>query len=179
MTFHRKPGKKDDSDFMSKDTKTPKDTHYAKLRRAHRDQKRERGELPAAPAFRKKETKDWKAPAQAPDTVWLYGLHTVKAAIANPGRKILRLMVTQNALARLELDSIEDLPFPVEITAPHDIDKLVGPDAIHQGALLEARPLPVRKLDSLKDKPLLLVLDQVTDPHNVGAIPWLSTPARS
>ncbi|MDB5523902.1 MAG: methyltransferase [Rhizobium sp.] len=161
---------KDYSDFMSKDSKTPKDTHYATLRRAHRDQKRERGELPAATPARNKAGGDWKAPPQAPDTVWLYGLHTVKAAIANPDRKILKLMVTQNALARLEIAEGTELPFPVEMVAPHDIDKLVGPDAIHQGVLIEARPLPVRKLDSLKDKPLLLVLDQVTDPHNVGAI---------
>ena len=155
---------------MSKDTKTPKDTHYANLRRAHRDQKRERGELPSPPAFRKKDARDFKAPAQPADTVWLYGLHTVKAAIANKERKILRLMVTQNALARLELGVTEELGFPVETVSPQDIDKLLGPDAIHQGTLLEARPLPVRKLDSLKDRPLILVLDQVTDPHNVGAI---------
>ncbi|MBL0375422.1 RNA methyltransferase [Rhizobium sp. KVB221] len=155
---------------MSKDSKTPKDTHYANLRRAHRDQKRERGELPPASPFRKKPAGDWKAPPQPTDTVWLYGIHTIKATVANPARKILRLMVTQNALARLELGETDGLPFPVEIVAPHDIDKLVGPDAIHQGALVEARPLPVRKLDSLKDKPLILVLDQVTDPHNVGAI---------
>jgi 23S rRNA (guanosine2251-2'-O)-methyltransferase len=62
------------------------------------------------------------------------------------------------------------LNLQIEMVTPQDIDKLTGPDAIHQGALLEARPLPVRKLDSLKDRPLLLVLDQVTDPHNVGAI---------
>jgi 23S rRNA (guanosine2251-2'-O)-methyltransferase len=161
---------KDNSDFMSNDSKTPKDTHYAKLRRAHRDQKRERGELPSETGVRKRETRDWKAPQQPADTVWLYGLHTVRAAIENSGRKILRLLVTQNALARLEIGEPEDLKFPVEIVAPHEIDKLLGPDAIHQGALIEARPLPVRKLDSLDDSPLLLVLDQVTDPHNVGAI---------
>jgi 23S rRNA (guanosine2251-2'-O)-methyltransferase len=160
---------KDDSDFMSKDTKTPKDTHYANLRRAHRDQKRERGELPSPPPFRKKKAEDWKAPQQAPDIVFLYGLHTVRAAISNPSRKLISLKVTQNALARLELDP-ETLPCPVEMVSPQDIDKLLGPDAIHQGVLLETRPLPVRKLDSLKETPLVLVLDQVTDPHNVGAI---------
>ena len=154
---------------MSKDTKTPKDSHYAKLRRAVRDQKRERGELPTPPQFRKK-AGDWKAPPQPADTVYLYGLHTVKAAIANSQRKIIRLLVTQNAFARLELGDPDELDFPVETVSPGEIDKLLGPDAIHQGALLEARPLPVRRLDSLRDKPLLLVLDQVTDPHNVGAI---------
>jgi 23S rRNA (guanosine2251-2'-O)-methyltransferase len=155
---------------MSKDSKTPKDTHYANLRRTHRDQKRERGELPATAPGRKKPGSDWTAPQLPPDTVLLYGLHTVKAAMANPERKILKLMVTQNAFARLELSEDTDYPFPIETVSPHEIDKLLGPDAIHQGMLLEARPLPVRKLDSLRDKPLLLVLDQVTDPHNVGAI---------
>jgi 23S rRNA (guanosine2251-2'-O)-methyltransferase len=167
---------KDDRNFMSKDKdkttaadgRTAKDSHYANLRRAHRDQKRERGELPA-PA-RKRLDADWKAPLVAPDTVLLYGLHTVKAAIANRDRRLIKLKVSKNALARLELDSSEVLACPIEIVQPSEIDKLVGPDAIHQGVLLEARPLPVRKLNSLRDKPLLLVLDQVTDPHNVGAI---------
>ncbi len=78
--------------------------------------------------------------------------------------------VTQNALARLEIDVEIRSAFPVEIVSPQDIDKVLGPDAIHQGVMLETRPLPVRRLEALKDSPLLLVLDQVTDPHNVGAI---------
>jgi 23S rRNA (guanosine2251-2'-O)-methyltransferase len=56
------------------------------------------------------------------------------------------------------------------MVSPQDIDKVLGPEAIHQGMMLETRPLPVRRLEALKDSPLLLVLDQVTDPHNVGAI---------
>jgi 23S rRNA (guanosine2251-2'-O)-methyltransferase len=153
-----------------KDSHTPKDTHYAKLRRAHRDQKRERGDLPAHPQGSQRPRAAFKPPQLPTDTVWLYGIHTVKAAINNPERKILKLRVTQNALGRLELNDAQMLKLQIEIVSPQDLDKLTGPDAIHQGALLEARPLPVRKLDSLKDRPLLLVLDQVTDPHNVGAI---------
>jgi 23S rRNA (guanosine2251-2'-O)-methyltransferase len=158
---------------MSKDNKpghTAKDTHYANLRRAVRDQKRERGDLPANPPSAAKTKAPWKGPQVPADTVWLYGIHTVKAAIENPERKLLTLRVTRNALARLELEDAQMQAMTVEMVTPQDIDKLVGPDAIHQGVLLEARPLPVRKLDSLKDRPLLLVLDQVTDPHNVGAI---------
>ncbi|MBX9456185.1 MAG: 23S rRNA (guanosine(2251)-2'-O)-methyltransferase RlmB [Rhizobium sp.] len=158
---------------MTKDPKdghTAKDTHYANLRRAHRDQKRERGDLPAQPPGSARAKAPWKAPQLPAETVWLYGIHTVKAAIENPERKLLKLSVTRNALARLELDDARIARLPIEMVAPQDIDKLTGPDAIHQGVLLEARPLPVRKLDSLKDRPLLLVLDQVTDPHNVGAI---------
>jgi 23S rRNA (guanosine2251-2'-O)-methyltransferase len=161
------------SSIMSKDPKdghTAKDTHYATLRRAHRDQKRERGDLPPQPPGAGKARTPWKAPQLPAETVWLYGIHTVKAAINNPERKLLKLRVTRNALARLELNDAQMLGLTLEIVSPQGIDKLTGPDAIHQGVLLEARPLPIRKLDSLKDRPLLLVLDQVTDPHNVGAI---------
>jgi 23S rRNA (guanosine2251-2'-O)-methyltransferase len=146
-----------------------KDTHYATLRRAHRDAKRERGEIPNPAPQKRHRSDDWKPPALAPDQVHLYGLHTVRAALDNPQRKKIRLSVTQNALARLEIDA-DALGIPVEIVSPQDIDKVLGPDAIHQGVMLETRPLPVRRLEALKDSPLLLVLDQVTDPHNVGAI---------
>lgn len=150
--------------------KTPRDTHYATLRRQHRDAKRERGEIPTpAPQKRKRGGDDWKPPVLAPEQVYLYGLHTVRAALDNKERRNIKLSVTQNALARLEIDP-ETLGIPVEMVAPHDIDKMLGPDAIHQGVMLETRPLPVRRLEALKDSPLLLVLDQVTDPHNVGAI---------
>ncbi|MGG6895342.1 MULTISPECIES: 23S rRNA (guanosine(2251)-2'-O)-methyltransferase RlmB [Rhizobium] len=152
--------------------KSAKDTHYATLRRAHRDAKRERGEIPTpAPQKRKRaSTDDWKPPALAPDQVLLYGLHTVRAALGNPERKNIKLSTTQNALVRLEIGPVDSLGVPVEIVSPQDIDKVLGPEAIHQGVMLETRPLPVRRLEALKGSPLLLVLDQVTDPHNVGAI---------
>ncbi|MBB3963952.1 23S rRNA (guanosine(2251)-2'-O)-methyltransferase RlmB [Rhizobium metallidurans] len=152
------------------DEKSAKDTHYANLRRAHRDNKRERGEIPT-PGFQKRKRggDDWKPPTLAPDQVHLYGLHTVRAALENKERKKIKLSVTPNALARLEVD-VETLGIPVEMVSPQDLDKVLGPDAIHQGVMLETRPLPVRRLEALKDSPLILVLDQVTDPHNVGAI---------
>lgn len=152
--------------------KSARDTHYANLRRAHRDAKRERGEIPTpAPQKRKRVgADDWKPPALAPDQVYLYGLHTVRAALDNPERGNIKLSVTQNALARLDIGDPQALLIPVEIVSPQDIDRVLGPEAIHQGAMLETRPLPVRRLEALKDSPLLLVLDQVTDPHNVGAI---------
>jgi 23S rRNA (guanosine2251-2'-O)-methyltransferase len=136
-----------------------KDTHYAKLRRAHRDAKRSAADA-ASPQGRR----------LAGDLVQLYGIHTVRAALDNPVRRIERMLVTRNALARIGVDDPEALPFPVEIVAPQVIDQELGPDAIHQGVMIDAHPLPTRRLDSLKDCALLLVLDQVTDPHNVGAI---------
>ncbi|MBP1849736.1 23S rRNA (guanosine(2251)-2'-O)-methyltransferase RlmB [Rhizobium halophytocola] len=158
---------------MSKDNDpSGKDSHYATLRRAVRDKKRERGEIPTPPQNRKRRdgADKWTPPKIAPDQVFLYGLHTVRAALDNPARKIIKLSVTKNALDRLELGSEKAPAFPVEIVSPQDIDKALGPDAIHQGVMLETRPLPVRRLEALKDSPMLLVLDQVTDPHNVGAI---------
>jgi len=139
-----------------------KDTHYAKLRRAHRDAKR------AAIAGQPQQLSGKKAADT--DRVQLYGIHTVRAALDNPARHIERMLATRNALARLGLADPAELSFPVEIVAPQVIDRELGADAIHQGVMIEARPLPVRRLDSLKESPLLLVLDQVTDPHNVGAI---------
>ncbi|WP_105431104.1 23S rRNA (guanosine(2251)-2'-O)-methyltransferase RlmB [Neorhizobium sp. T6_25] len=158
---------------MSKDDKQDKstrDTHYATLRRAVRDSKRERGEIPTPPLKRPKSNKDWKPPQLQAEQVFLYGLHTVRAALDNPERKLIKLSVTQNAFARLEIGEPEPLSFPVEFVSPQDIDKVLGPEAIHQGVMLETRPLPMRRLEALKASPLLLVLDQVTDPHNVGAI---------
>jgi rRNA methylase, putative, group 3 len=159
--------------LMSKDNtkdRSNRDTHYATLRRQVRDAKRERGEIPTPPHKKPKSNKDWKPPQLQPEQVLLYGLHTVRAALDNPERKLIKLSITQNAFARLDIGEAETLPYPVEFVSPQDIDKVLGPEAIHQGVMLETRPLPVRRLEALKESPLLLVLDQVTDPHNVGAI---------
>ncbi|MBP0440880.1 TrmH family RNA methyltransferase [Tianweitania sediminis] len=130
---------------------TPKDTHYARLRREHRER------IQA------------NAPAVDDSIVRLYGLHTVRAALLNPRRAKLRFLATRNALQRLELP--EDIPgTTAEIVEPRAIDALVGADAVHQGVLLETRALDTKRLDALGEANLVLVLDQVTDPHNVGAI---------
>ena len=131
---------------------TAKDSHYARLRRAHRDAQ-------AA-----------KQPSPPEDVVLLYGLHTVRAAIENPNRTIHSMKVTRNALNRLEIENPDALPFELDMVTPQVIDKMLPPDAIHQGVVVEAATLPVRRISSLADSPLVLMLDQVTDPHNVGAI---------
>ncbi len=151
---------------MSNDTKkgTPKDSHYARLRRAHREEK-----TGGAPAFRPRPK---VAPGEGPANglVRLYGLHTVRAALDNPARRIRSMLVTRNALERLDISDITALPFTAELVEPREIDKLTGSDAVHQGVLIEAEPLKPKRLDALGDSNLVLVLDQVTDPHNVGAI---------
>ena len=78
--------------------------------------------------------------------------------------------MTKNALDRLEISDVSALAFPVEITEPRNIDKEAGSDAVHQGVMIEADPLPSKGMNELADTSLVLVLDQVTDPHNVGAV---------
>ncbi|HKU08966.1 MAG TPA: 23S rRNA (guanosine(2251)-2'-O)-methyltransferase RlmB [Bradyrhizobium sp.] len=99
----------------------------------------------------------------------LYGWHTVSAALANPRRKIRKLLLTENAARRLAEEDIDTRVTP-EIVRPQLIDQRLGPDAVHQGMMAEADPLPSPDIASLKQEGIVLVLDQITDPHNVGAI---------
>jgi 23S rRNA (guanosine2251-2'-O)-methyltransferase len=99
----------------------------------------------------------------------LYGWHTVSAALANPRRKIRKLLLTENAARRLAEENIDTRVTP-EIVRPQLIDQRLGPDAVHQGMLAEADPLPSPDISTLKQEGIVLVLDQITDPHNVGAI---------
>src|SRR3984893_12232372 len=99
----------------------------------------------------------------------LYGWHTVAAALAHPQRHIRKLLLTENAARRLADDNIDTHVTP-EIVRPSLIDQRLGPDAVHQGLLAEADPLPSPDIDTLAQEGMVLVLDQITDPHNVGAI---------
>jgi 23S rRNA (guanosine2251-2'-O)-methyltransferase len=101
--------------------------------------------------------------------VILYGWHTVAAALANPQRQIRKLLLTENAARRLVDDNIDTRVAP-EIVRPDVIDRRLGPDAVHQGLLAEAEPLVAPDIDALPQQGIVLVLDQITDPHNVGAI---------
>ncbi len=142
--------------MSNRESGSRKDSHYARLRRAHRDRT---GGGPNTD------------PAAVPEgLVRLYGLHTVSAALANPRRNIQSLRVTRNAASRLELGDLDALPFAAQLVEPKTLDQLCGADAVHQGAVLEVEPLPAKPLAELADCELVLVLDQVTDPHNVGAI---------
>jgi 23S rRNA (guanosine2251-2'-O)-methyltransferase len=99
----------------------------------------------------------------------LYGWHTVTAALANPRRRIRKLLLTENAALRLTHENINTRITP-EIVRPSAIDQRLGPDAVHQGLLAEADPLPSPDIETLTQEGIVLVLDQITDPHNVGAI---------
>lgn len=99
----------------------------------------------------------------------IYGVHAVAAALANPARVKHRLVATHNALARLSEAGI-DLPVAPEVADPKVVAEMVPADAVHQGIALVTEPLAPAEVGDLGEARLVLALDQVTDPHNVGAI---------
>lgn len=112
--------------------------------------------------------------AAASETVWLFGIHAVRDALLNPARTKLRLVVTKNAEAKLA-DAIAGSGIDPEITDPRKFDVPIDTSSVHQGAALEVKPLNWGSLNdvALADGPgpqRLVLLDRVTDPHNVGAI---------
>lgn len=102
----------------------------------------------------------------------IFGIHAVEAALANPRRTILKLHVTDNAARRLQ-EPMAQRQISPERVQPRDLDRRLGADTVHQGALLEVEPLPELTLAEIVEqgggRPVI-VLDQVTDPHNAGAI---------
>lgn len=120
-------------------------------------------------------TRQSSSPAEEVDpTRLLYGIHAIEAALRNPDRTVTRLYLTENAERRLA-EALAGADWEIERVRPKDLDRKLGPDTVHQGAAADVEPLPEWGLndlalaDSSQDGPLL-VLDQVTDPHNVGAI---------
>lgn len=112
--------------------------------------------------------------AAADETVWLFGLHAVRDALLNPAREKLRLIVTKNAADKLG-DAIPEQGLEVVMADPRKFPAPLDPQSVHQGAALEVRPLdwgPVgeRCLGDGTNPPRVVLLDRVTDPHNVGAI---------
>ena len=107
----------------------------------------------------------------SPGQVRLWGRHAVEAALKNPDRQHRKLWATREGVASLDGELPAD--FPVEYADVQDLARLVAKDAPHQGLVLECAALEDRFLDEVLDgdpaRPII-VLDQVTDPHNVGAI---------
>jgi 23S rRNA (guanosine2251-2'-O)-methyltransferase len=106
--------------------------------------------------------------------VWLFGIHAVRDALTNPARVKRRLIVTRNAADRLG----EAIPagLTVELADARRFPAPLAPDSVHQGAALEAEPLDWGGLGATcaphagEPAPVALLLDRVTDPHNVGAV---------
>jgi len=129
---------------------------------------RRQGRKTSAGSRRSPRASRHRAPYAADGPAILYGWHTVTAALANPARRIRRLLTTENAARRLVEDGIA-LPARHELVRPDVIAARLGPDALHQGLLAEADPLASPEIEDVENG-LVLVLDQITDPHNVGAI---------
>jgi 23S rRNA (guanosine2251-2'-O)-methyltransferase len=124
----------------------------------------------------------WRESSGTPGSVMLWGRHAVAAALANPERQVDAIFYAGRAETSLQV-IFQDLPAerrallpePTELSAP-DINYMVPPDAVHQGLVAIARQLDNPSLEDLLDQlgettnTLLVVLDQVTDPHNVGAV---------
>ena len=113
--------------------------------------------------------RDRSARREPSDQVILYGWHTVTAALINPERCIRRLLATENALRRLADEGI-NVSIAPEVMRPDALAARLTPDAVHQGLIAEADPLPSPAIEDLPATGIVLVLDQITDPHNVGAI---------
>ena len=112
--------------------------------------------------------------AAAAETVWLFGLHAVRDALENPAREKLRLIVTKNAADKLA-EAIAKAGIEPEVVDPRKFSAPIDPQSVHQGAALEVKPLDWgtltdRCLGDGERPPRVVMLDRVTDPHNVGAI---------
>jgi 23S rRNA (guanosine2251-2'-O)-methyltransferase len=114
-----------------------------------------------------------------PGSHWLYGLHAVRAALANPRRRLGRAVLTTRAAEALGERLLKRVE--TQIVEPGAVDRLLPPGAVHQGVALEAWPLKTADLGEVLDgaanrgagaqaRRIVLVLDQLSDPHNVGAI---------
>jgi 23S rRNA (guanosine2251-2'-O)-methyltransferase len=99
----------------------------------------------------------------------IYGAHPVEEALKNPKRKIVKLTCTLNGAERLK-GFTQPLGITPEIVNPKVLDRQVEPDAVHQGMILEAKALRQPQLEEIEQSGVVVMLDQVTDPHNVGAI---------
>ncbi|MEL7464897.1 MAG: 23S rRNA (guanosine(2251)-2'-O)-methyltransferase RlmB [Pseudomonadota bacterium] len=116
-----------------------------------------------------------RARRSGPEPVWLFGLHAVRDALANPKRRIDRLVVTRNAAEKLR-DAIDARGVAPEEANPRKFPVALDPGSVHQGAALLTPPLDWGDAEEIcaptaaDPNPIVVLLDRVTDPHNVGAI---------
>jgi len=105
--------------------------------------------------------------------LWLYGLHAVRSALSNPKRFVRRAILTERAAEEIGPKLLSRLKH--EITDMHGVSRILPDGAVHQGIAILCEPLPRVELDAVLeqshgDRRIVLVLDQITDPHNAGAI---------
>jgi 23S rRNA (guanosine2251-2'-O)-methyltransferase len=115
-----------------------------------------------------------RPPGRSGGETWLYGIHAVQAALANPRRRLGRAILTARAAELIGTELLSRVR--VEPADAEAITRLLPPGAVHQGAALESYPLAALDLDTVLNEAdtgkrrVVLVLDQLSDPHNVGAI---------
>lgn len=106
------------------------------------------------------------------DSVFLYGRNSVEAALANPDRECIRLFASDRAAGALD-KALHERVAMLSMPGPEMFSGLIPTDAPHQGLVLEVRPLPGSAIEDMRPlegrKNIILMLDQVTDPQNVGA----------
>jgi 23S rRNA (guanosine2251-2'-O)-methyltransferase len=139
-------------------------------RRSAAHERRETGAVQVAPTSGGRRSSRQEARHRSPpDVVQIWGYHPVREALRSPRRDILRLWATADAAERVA-DEIAARDVKPTIVTLDEISARLPDDSVHQGLLLEARPLGSLDIEDLPANGLVLVLDQVTDPHNVGAI---------
>ena len=132
-------------------------------RRSSRHKHKNRRDKAAPPGRRQQSTDQY-----------IYGLHAVEFALRHPARGIQAIWATENAERKLA-EAIAVRPNPVNRATPRDLDQLVGVDAVHQGIVVEVAPLLTVELADIAETAIaanrpIILMDQVTDPHNVGAV---------
>ncbi|MDD3371322.1 MAG: 23S rRNA (guanosine(2251)-2'-O)-methyltransferase RlmB [Alphaproteobacteria bacterium] len=158
----------------------PSATSARSQNRAERPEKREKPKFGGKPAHRSaKPDRKEETYKPAGDSILIWGLHAVRAAYLNPKRRVTRLWLSEagEKLFTRTIDEARDdlLKRPDAKKMDREgLDRLVPPNTVHQGIVIETLPLPDQGLEAIlsADPPpdLILLLDQVTDPHNVGAI---------
>ncbi len=150
-------------DPLSKEGRPPRDRAEGRRDRAAETAGRERGK-----PHRSDERPGIEGPRHG--RVMIYGVHAVHEALRNPKRRVHRIHASENALQRLQDAGITPGRAEIVRVRPEELDRALGTDAVHQGIAIEAEPLLSPALEDLAPEGVVLVLDQVTDPHNVGAI---------
>lgn len=108
-----------------------------------------------------------RGPQQPSDRLWLWGIHACQAALANPHRRCFRLLMTKDHSLKTDRSACK-----IEILEGSALARLLPEGAVHQGIAMEVAPLsdPPFSILEQKESGVIVILDQVTDPHNVGAI---------
>ncbi len=178
-TEHRAPRPERDRHAKPHQERSPRPEQQAPRPERERPPRPERVPAPPrpAPSHPERERESHGSAARRLGEIWIYGHHPAAAALANPDRKILRIIATPEATAKLSADTaIQPRTLGlIKEASRKEIDALVGEDAVHQGVAVHVHTLDhelAEVLERIVDVPnaCIVVLDQVTDPHNVGAI---------